>query len=74
MLFPLQQLVKFNAEYKAALALFRRSNLTQISTLFNNPSRGIHTSSAKYSQPNDDKDQVRCTKITLFLSDNVNIH
>ncbi|XP_013136544.1 PREDICTED: paraplegin [Papilio polytes] len=56
------QLVKFNAEYKAALALFRRSNLTQISTLFSNPSRGIHTSSAKYSQPNDDKDQNKNDK------------
>ncbi|XP_014364734.2 paraplegin [Papilio machaon] len=56
------QLVKFNAEYKAALALFRRSNLPQISALFNNPSRSIHTSSTRYNQPNVDNDKNKKDK------------
>ncbi|KPI92022.1 Paraplegin [Papilio xuthus] len=56
------QLVKFNAEYKAALALFKRSNLNQISALFSNPSRSLHTSSTRYNQPNVDKDKNKKEK------------
>ncbi|CAH2035977.1 unnamed protein product, partial [Iphiclides podalirius] len=53
------QLKHFNAEYKAALALFRRSNLPHVTTLFSNKpnARNFHTSPSSYNEnANKDKD------------------
>ncbi|KAJ8737297.1 hypothetical protein PYW07_000568 [Mythimna separata] len=49
------QLRQFNAEYKAARALIKRSNLPSISSFFNNHVRGFHSSPSN-NQQKDDKD------------------
>ncbi|XP_072931358.1 mitochondrial inner membrane m-AAA protease component paraplegin [Epargyreus clarus] len=53
-----QQLRHFNAEYKAACALFNRSNLAGITSAFskNGQFRSIHTTSPSFHQ-NEDKDK-----------------
>ncbi|KAJ8737461.1 hypothetical protein PYW08_000056 [Mythimna loreyi] len=50
------QLRQLNAEYKAAWALIKRSNLPSISSFFNSHVRGFHSSSSNSNQQKDDKD------------------
>ncbi|CAH0703702.1 unnamed protein product [Spodoptera exigua] len=62
------QLRQFNAEYKAACALIKRSSLPRLSSVFTNNVRGFRTSATDRQNKKDDKDEKDKNKKNAEMS------